>query len=220
MATMTAPAGSDGHGLLVSLQAAQQLPRLVHGGAIVATTTAARGVFRLQALQPASGGKQYSASALMAALRCRCHGKHVGLAVSTLAAGQEEAAGGGVWGDETDDDASPYSDDDDGIDSNSDDSSLGNEAAEGLPGEVVLQAWASQACKADDWGLYEFELEFGEIFFVVVLYFFSFFFLGGGGGRKKPHLPHFCWHALMAPASLQGTSQAHCVPGTCRFPAV
>ena len=162
--------------LLASLHAAQQrVPRL-HlgpGQGIATTVTAAAGSFRLLAL---GGGGADTA----AALRCRFHGCHVGLAVSAPGAAPdpEEEVG---EGDEGGDAAGAAAGDGDAECSLEDPSSTGvdgggngiassscSEAevagagAAAAAGQGVLLAWAPQATRAQGWGLYEFELECGE----------------------------------------------------------
>ena len=140
--------------LLMSLQAAQALPPLVLQGPIATTASAARKRFRLLSI----AGQGYGGKAgLAAALFCRYHGRHVELAVSSTAAAarqeQEQEVHGGDSGNDGAFDAPLSSDEDD--------DDLPSAVEEG---EVVLAVWAPQACTAEGWGLYEFELACGELY--------------------------------------------------------
>ena len=111
-----------------------------------------RGRFRLLSI----AGQGYGGKAgLAAALFCRYHGRHVELAVSSTAAAarQEQEVHGGDSGHDGAFDAPLSSDDDD--------DDLPSAVEEG---EVVLAVWAPQACTAEGWGLYEFELACGELY--------------------------------------------------------
>lgn len=129
------------------LGGAQLLPRLALAGPMATTTSAGAGKFQLQALPVPPGGRA-AAAELAAGLRCRSHGRLVGLAVSAQrrrrSSDDSASSASSGAGEEEPAEAAP----------------AGGEAP--APAPAVLEVWAPEAGRADAWGLYEFEIASGE----------------------------------------------------------
>ena len=126
----------------IHMGASQLLPRLELAGPVATTTSASAGTFHLAAAVAQADAAHFPVG-LAAALRCRCHGKHVGLAVSALRSGEP-----GSDSEEEDGEEAPPPE------------ACVLAQEQGL---TVLQAWAPDAASGEGWGLYEFEVSSGEL---------------------------------------------------------
>ena len=169
------------------------LPKLMQGGVLATTVSAASGHFRLVAVPTA----QYGGLGLATALRCRAHGIHVGLAVSyvggadELAHTDEAQEQGGGLSDSDDSSGTSRSVSNLGVTASTATSSSGSSCSSAAPpmpfpdaldveAEVALKVWAPQAAlqqAKDGPCLYQFELSLGEE------HCWSEGGEGGGGGR-------------------------------------
>lgn len=149
LGTAASAAGTSGDVPLpcIHMGTSQLLPRLTLAGPVATTASCASGTFHLAATTAPTDAAHFPAG-LASALRCRCHGKHVGLAVSVLCGRRGSCS------------ASEH------------DSDGGDGVSEALPlspacqlaqeqGMSVLEAWAPDAASAEGWGLYEFEISSG-----------------------------------------------------------
>ena len=130
--------------------ASQLLPRLLLAGPIATTSSAAQGKFRLTAAPAPTGGEHLSAW-LAAALRCRSHGRHVGLAVATV-----RLAGAAASDSEEETLEAAAEAEVAAIEQQQEQQEQQLEE-----GQVLLEAWAPEAAQEDCCGLYEFEVSSG-----------------------------------------------------------